>query len=712
MATLKLPPKSPRPQADRRQDKRSPVRGITPTGRHLHQKHEKHEKHEKQQRDEAPARVLPDPGRPPRGDRPAFGGPRRDGEGPRGPRPERDAAPGGWRDERPRPDPRGERGERPRFGGPRPEGSGFRQGPRPEGGGFRDGPRREDGGPRFDDRRRSGPGGSFGNDRRPAPPREAGFRPPREGEGSGWAPPRDERPRGPRPDPAFRRAGEGPDERPRFGPRPDHRGGPQDRGPGPRFEPRGPRPDGERSGGTDRFGGDRGPRREGGFRHEDPRGSGGDRPRFGGQGGPGGDRPRFGGQGGPGGDRPRFGGQGGPGGDRPRFGGQGGPGGDRPRFGGQGGPGGDRPRFGGQGGPGGDRPRFDDRGPREGGPRFDPRGGRSEGFRPDERRGPQGGGGGGAWGGGPQGGRDRAGSQGGPARSGWPQPQASARGAYGRPAARDADDEDDDFPAHAPGSLRLSKRLAELGHASRREADDWIAAGWVKVEGQVVDTLGARVLPSQQVEIDPRARELQSRQVTVLLHKPVGLVSGQAEDGHQPAITLVTPENRWGADASGIDWQAHHLRHLAVAGRLDVDSSGLLVLTQDGRIARTLIGEREEDDDNGVEKEYLVRVEWFERPELGAEADLKTLFPEDRVLSLRHGLSLDGKALRPARVSWQNETTLRFVLREGRKRQIRRMCELVGLKVTGLKRVRIGRVALASLPPGQWRYLAPWEKFD
>ncbi|WP_220486045.1 pseudouridine synthase [Aquariibacter albus] len=704
MATLKLPPKSPRPQADRRQDKRSPVRGITPTGRHLHQKHEK------QQRDEAPARVLPDPGRPPRGDRPAFGGPRRDGEGPRGPRPERDGAPGGWRDERPRPDPRG---ERPRFGGPRPEGSGFRQGPRPEGGGFRpgprpegggfrpgprpegggfrDGPRREDGGPRFDDRRRSGPGGPFGGDRRPAPPREAGFRPPREGEGSGWTPPRDERPRGPRPDPAFRRAGEGPDERPRFGPRPDHRGGPQDRGPGPRFEPRGPRPDGERGGNRDRFGSERGPRREGGFRHEDPRASGGDRPRFGGQGGPGGDRPRFGGHGGPGGDRPRFGGQGGPSGDRPRFGGQGGPGGDRPRFGGHGGPGGDRPRFGGQGGPGGDRPRFDDRGPREGGPRFDARGGRSDGFRPDPRRGPQGG---------P------------PARSGWPQAPAPARGGFGRPAARDEDEDDDEFPAHAPGSLRLSKRLAELGHASRREADDWIAAGWVKVDGQVVDTLGARVLPSQQVEIDPRARELQSRQVTVLLHKPVGLVSGQAEDGHQPAITLVTPENRWGADASGIDWQAHHLRHLAVAGRLDVDSSGLLVLTQDGRVARTLIGEREEDDDNGVEKEYLVRVEWFERPELGAEADLKTLFPEDRVLSLRHGLSLDGKALRPARVSWQNETTLRFVLREGRKRQIRRMCELVGLKVTGLKRVRIGRVALASLPPGQWRYLAPWEKFD
>jgi 23S rRNA pseudouridine2604 synthase len=125
---------------------------------------------------------------------------------------------------------------------------------------------------------------------------------------------------------------------------------------------------------------------------------------------------------------------------------------------------------------------------------------------------------------------------------------------------------------------------------------------------------------------------------------------------------------------------------------LDIDSTGLLVLTQDGRIAKLLIGEN-----SPIEKEYLVRVE-------GA------LSYED-LDRLKHGLSLDGVALKPAQVSWQNEDQLRFVLREGRKRQIRRMCEMVGLKVIGLKRVRIGRISLGPLPPGQWRFLRPEEQF-
>jgi 23S rRNA pseudouridine2604 synthase len=133
-------------------------------------------------------------------------------------------------------------------------------------------------------------------------------------------------------------------------------------------------------------------------------------------------------------------------------------------------------------------------------------------------------------------------------------------------------------------------------------------------------------------------------------------------------------------------------RGLAPAGRLDIDSTGLLVLTQDGRIARQLIGE-----ESPIEKEYLVRVDG-------------TLDAAQMAL-LNHGLSLDGQALKPARVSWANEDQLRFVLREGRKRQIRRMCDLVGLKVTGLRRVRIGRIPLGSLPVGQWRLLGPFERF-
>ena len=135
-----------------------------------------------------------------------------------------------------------------------------------------------------------------------------------------------------------------------------------------------------------------------------------------------------------------------------------------------------------------------------------------------------------------------------------------------------------------------------------------------------------------------------------------------------------------------------HLRGLAPAGRLDIDSTGLLVLTQDGRIAKQLIGQ-----DSAVEKEYLVRV--------------KGRFSEKGMKRLRHGLMLDGVTLKPAKVNWQNDDQLRFVLREGRKRQIRRMCELVGLYVTGLKRVRSGNVPLGPLPVGQWRYLRPDESF-
>jgi 23S rRNA pseudouridine2604 synthase len=237
--------------------------------------------------------------------------------------------------------------------------------------------------------------------------------------------------------------------------------------------------------------------------------------------------------------------------------------------------------------------------------------------------------------------------------------------------------------------------MTERGLASRREADEWIGAGWVRVDGRVA-VLGQRAQADATIEIDPRAQAEQARRVTVLIHKPVGYVSGQAEDGYEPAVVLVTPANRWEEDGSRIEFRGSHLKHLAPAGRLDIDSTGLLVLTQDGRIAKKLIG-----DETRVEKEYLVRVAY------GREGGL----PEAELERLRHGLVLDGVALRPARVSWQNEDQLRFVLREGRKRQIRRMCEQVGLQVLGLKRVRIGSVSLGHLPPGQWRYLRDDERF-
>ncbi|WP_295641607.1 pseudouridine synthase [uncultured Methylibium sp.] len=263
-------------------------------------------------------------------------------------------------------------------------------------------------------------------------------------------------------------------------------------------------------------------------------------------------------------------------------------------------------------------------------------------------------------------------------------------------------------PAAAPVSIderpRLSKRMSELGLASRREADEWIEQGLVRVDGIVVDQLGARVDPGQQISIDPRASEQQATRVTVLLHKPLGYVSGQAEDGHAPAFTLVTPANRWPGDRSEQRFHANQLRHLVPAGRLDLDSTGLLVLTQDGRVAKQLIGE-----DSKVEKEYVVRVAWVAHPDVKS---LHTAFPAEQLARLRHGLHLDGERLKPAQVSWQNEQHLRIVLREGKKRQIRRMCELVGLQVLTLKRIRIGRIGLGELPPGQWRYLGPFESFS
>ena len=292
----------------------------------------------------------------------------------------------------------------------------------------------------------------------------------------------------------------------------------------------------------------------------------------------------------------------------------------------------------------------------------------------------------------------------------------------------------------ANGTMRLNKRMAELGLASRREADDWIAKGWVKVNGKVAE-MGMQVAPDARIEVTQQAKGAQANQVTILLNKPIGIVSGQAEDGHEPAIKLIQPHNRWADDNARFFFHGSQLKSLVPAGRLDIDSTGLLVLTQDGRVARQLIGE-----DSGMEKEYLVRVVYTgvanpaaanspaatydaraaARPNARpapptqlsriddddpVSTDVQSVFPPEKLRLLRHGLRLDDQALKPAKVEWQNPEQLRFVLVEGKKRQIRRMCELVGLKVVGLKRVRVGKVMLGNLPVGQWRYLAPHESF-
>ena len=238
---------------------------------------------------------------------------------------------------------------------------------------------------------------------------------------------------------------------------------------------------------------------------------------------------------------------------------------------------------------------------------------------------------------------------------------------------------------------RLSKLMAERGLCSRREADVFIERGWVFVDGERISELGTRVDPTAKIRLDKGAQAKQNARVTILLHKPVGYVSGQPEPGFKPAVVLIQPENQHRIPGTP-SFQPGHLRGLAPAGRLDIDSTGLLVLTQDGRVARQLIGE-----DSTTDKEYIVRVE--------GTLDAKGL------ALLNHGLSLDGHRLKPAKVEWLNADQLRFVLCEGRKRQIRRMCELVGLRVVGLKRVRIGRVMLGDLPQGKWRYLRDDEGF-
>ncbi|MCY3767855.1 MAG: pseudouridine synthase [Gammaproteobacteria bacterium] len=234
--------------------------------------------------------------------------------------------------------------------------------------------------------------------------------------------------------------------------------------------------------------------------------------------------------------------------------------------------------------------------------------------------------------------------------------------------------------------MRLSKLMAERGLCSRREADRYIEMGEVKVDGAVVSVLGTRVWPHQKITLGPKAVHRQAGLATVVINKPPGYVSGLPEKGYPSAVMLVNRGNRQNKRNP-----VPNRKGLAPAGRLDIDSTGLIVFTQDGRIARQLVG------DHYMEKEYLVRFEGKIGPgSLGL---------------LRHGLSLDQKQLKPSDVVMLKDNLLRFTLTEGRKRQIRRMCALVGLQVTGLKRIRIGRVRLGNLKPGQWRLLGRNERF-
>ena len=242
--------------------------------------------------------------------------------------------------------------------------------------------------------------------------------------------------------------------------------------------------------------------------------------------------------------------------------------------------------------------------------------------------------------------------------------------------------------------VRLSKLMSERGLCSRREADDYISRGLVRVNGVIISELGTKVDPNVSITLEAEAMQNQKRLVTILLNKPIGYVSGQPEPGYEPAIRLVNDRNQFGMQKKVL--QRGDLQGIAVIGRLDIDSQGLLIFSQDGRLAKKIIGENSE-----IEKEYIVRVHYA-----GPEPRL----PASKLKLLNFGLSIDGEKLKPAVVDWINDDQLRFILREGKKRQIRKMCEQVGLEVRGLKRVRVGKLVLGKLPEGQWRFLEPDEE--
>ena len=240
---------------------------------------------------------------------------------------------------------------------------------------------------------------------------------------------------------------------------------------------------------------------------------------------------------------------------------------------------------------------------------------------------------------------------------------------------------------HGDAPERVNRWLAHQGVCSRREAEALIAEGRIRIEGQTVADPGRKILPGQTLEVIDEASPGEGP-VTILVNKPPGLVSAHPEPGQAEARSLLTADR-----AEGGELPPPADLSLPPAGRLDRESRGLLVLSSDGVVARAIISPA-----SILKKEYQVRV-------AGA-------LTADRIARLRHGLSLDGRPLKPAGVFRKGEDRLRFVLSEGRNRQIRRMCELVGLRVTDLQRTRIGPLSLEGLPEGRWRRLTAPERRD
>jgi 23S rRNA pseudouridine2604 synthase len=240
-------------------------------------------------------------------------------------------------------------------------------------------------------------------------------------------------------------------------------------------------------------------------------------------------------------------------------------------------------------------------------------------------------------------------------------------------------------------AIRLAKRVAEMIPCSRAEAERYIAGGWISVDGAVVEEPATRVTDEQDVAIHPDATAEEPAAVTILLHKPAGYNSGVGAQG-QPALDCLTEQTLVPAEHGAQRFLKRHLARLTLTNPLETSASGLVIYTQDFRVARKLV-----DEGARVEQEYVVEVSGQIR--------------DGGLALLNHGLSFSGKPIAPMKVSWQNETRLRFALKGVRPGQIEHMCRAVGLTVVAMKRIRIGRVSMASLPVGQWRYLHEYERF-
>ena len=232
---------------------------------------------------------------------------------------------------------------------------------------------------------------------------------------------------------------------------------------------------------------------------------------------------------------------------------------------------------------------------------------------------------------------------------------------------------------------RLAKRLAEMVPCSRSEAERYIEGGWVTVDGVVIEEPQFRVL-NQTIVLAKDATLLGSNAVTFLLHKPTG---------KEPVLADLSLANRSPDDRSGIRPLKKHFASAELITPLAIAASGLVVFTDDWRVARKL-----REDAGVMEHEVLVEV----------SGSIKAGGLE-RLNRIDHGFTFNGVLLPPAKVSWQSEARLRFALKGERPGQVAYFCESVGLTVEAMKRIRIGRVPLSGLQPGQWRFLLAHERF-